>query len=327
MIKIILVDDQDLFRKLLQEWLKEEDELEIVGTANNGQQAINKVEELKPDVVIMDVEMPEMDGITATKIIRERFPETKVIVLSSHDEDVYLTKALRAGAKGYILKNNSATAEDISSTIHSVYQGYTKFGPGLFEHIIIHALDDLDRLREKFEEVAPTYNKFKQYLSDAKQKLEEISETEERLNNRFSDFETVNNSKLDEFRNEILQNQNATKITLEKITQESEKLNKRFEEMERLEKELRLLQTQLSDAGFNPKNFTKLERVEDQIRAYTSDVNKINKRFDLLQTSLIITFALVVISTFFSLFQLMFQPDNNNQFESMTQPQQISKLK
>lgn len=326
MIKIVLVDDQDLFRKLLQEWLNAENELEILGTANNGQQAIKKVEDLKPDVVLMDIEMPEMDGITATKIIRERFPETKVIVLSSYDDDVYLTKALRAGAKGYILKNNSATAEDISNTIKSVYQGYTKFGPGLFEHIIVHALDDLDQLREKFEEVAPTYNEFKQYLSDAKQKLEEITEKEERLNNRFSDFETVNNSKLEEFRNEILQSQNATKITLQKITQDSEKLNKRFEEMQRLEKELRLLQTQLSDAGFNPKNFTKLERVEDQIRAYTSDVNKINRRFDLMQTSLIIIFALVVISTFFSLFQFMFQPDNN-QFDSMTQPEEISKLK
>ncbi|MBR8827020.1 MAG: response regulator [Gomphosphaeria aponina SAG 52.96 = DSM 107014] len=326
MIKILLVDDQELFRKLLQNWLEEEEDFEVLKPASNGQQAIEKVEEFRPDVVLIDIEMPEMDGITATKIIMQRFPDIKVIVLSGYDDDDYVTKALKAGAKGYLLKNNTATAEDIANTIRAVYKGYTRFGPGLFESIITEALVDLEQLRQKFEEVAPTYDQFKEYLGEARQQLEDLTKVEEKFNQRLTKFEGVTNSHLEEFRHEILESKKEGKMTLEKISQAEAKFNQRFQEMESLETELKVLKKQLSDAGFNPNNFTKIERLEEQLQTHIADVNKMNKKFDLMQTFLIINFAFVFIAIFLSLFPFLFQPQDN-QFQGMTQPQEIGKLK
>jgi len=108
MIRILLVDDQTLLCEVLKTWLEVEDDFEIIGVAHNGNEALSQIESLSPDVVLMDIDMPEMDGLNATKIISERFPDVKVIFLSGHDEDDYLGKSLRAGAKGYLLKNTTA---------------------------------------------------------------------------------------------------------------------------------------------------------------------------------------------------------------------------
>jgi DNA-binding NarL/FixJ family response regulator len=134
MIRILLVDDQAIIREALKVLLEQEQDFEIVGTATNGQDAIDQVELLKPDVLLIDILMPGMDGVTATQIICQRFPETKVIVLSGHDDEEYLANALRAGAMGYLLKNTAG--EDLSSTIRSVYRGYGQLGPGLFEKMV-----------------------------------------------------------------------------------------------------------------------------------------------------------------------------------------------
>jgi DNA-binding NarL/FixJ family response regulator len=134
MIRILLVDDQNIIREALKVLLEQERDFEIVGTADNGQAAIDKVESLQPDVLLIDILMPGMDGVTATQIICERFPETKVIVLSGHDDEEYLARALRAGAKGYLLKNTEG--EDLANTIRSVYRGHGQLGPGLFEKMV-----------------------------------------------------------------------------------------------------------------------------------------------------------------------------------------------
>lgn len=134
MIRILLVDDQSLFCEILQNWLQVEPDFEIVGRAGNGQDAIAQVEQLQPDMVIIDIHMPEMDGVTATSIISQRFPKVKVIILSSDDDDISLANALKAGAKGYLLKNTQA--QDLASTIRSVDKGYSQIGPGLFEKIL-----------------------------------------------------------------------------------------------------------------------------------------------------------------------------------------------
>ena len=129
-IKVLVVDDQDFARKFLEKMLDAEtSELKVIGTANNGQQALQKVEFLHPDVVLIDLEMPEMDGVSATKIITQRFPNCKVLVLSSHDSSSYLNNALQAGAKGYLLKNTPG--EEIRNAISSVNKGYYQVGPGL----------------------------------------------------------------------------------------------------------------------------------------------------------------------------------------------------
>jgi DNA-binding NarL/FixJ family response regulator len=102
MIRLLLVDDQELVCQGLQAMLNLEPDIEVVGSANNGQIAIQQVEVLQPHVVLMDIRMPIMDGREATRIIGQRFPDTKVLVVSTFDEDDYIAHAIKAGAKGSV---------------------------------------------------------------------------------------------------------------------------------------------------------------------------------------------------------------------------------
>jgi DNA-binding NarL/FixJ family response regulator len=131
MIKVLIVDDQKTVQIFLKTSLEKEPGLEIVGTADNGKMAIEQVAALKPNIVLMDIEMPEIDGLTATKIICDRFVETKVLILSIHEDDVYLNKALQVGAKGYLLKNTPST--ELINAIYSASKNYFQLGPGLLE--------------------------------------------------------------------------------------------------------------------------------------------------------------------------------------------------
>ena len=133
-IRILLVDDRSFVRRFIHKSLEVDPNLNIVGMAQNGHEAIAQVESLNPDLVLIDLEMPEMDGITATEIIVQRFPQCKVLALSSHESGEYLQNALRAGAKGYIIKGSPA--EELTNAIRSVYQGYTQLSPGLLERVL-----------------------------------------------------------------------------------------------------------------------------------------------------------------------------------------------
>ncbi|WP_315787715.1 response regulator transcription factor [Fischerella sp. JS2] len=134
MIRLLLVDDQTLIRDGIRAMLNLEPDLEVVGTADNGESAIAQVKALQPDIVLMDVRMPVMDGRVATSIISEQFPNTKVIVLSTFDDDEYIADAMRSGAKGYLLKD--MPSEELAQAIRFVHKGYTQMGPGLLEKIV-----------------------------------------------------------------------------------------------------------------------------------------------------------------------------------------------
>jgi len=137
MIRILLVDDQNIVRQGIQALLEPRPKLKVVGTAEDGNSAIEQVGTLKPDLVIMDLEMPEMNGITATQKICQRFPKTKVLVLSSHEDWEYVTQALRAGAEGYLLKNT--LAEDLEQAIWSVYRGQSQVESKLLKEVLASA--------------------------------------------------------------------------------------------------------------------------------------------------------------------------------------------
>ena len=130
-IRILLVDDRDFIRQILRLSLKPESGLEIIGEAVDGQTAIAQTEAFHPDVALIDVEMPVMDGLKATQIIKERFADTKVIILSSYVNGEYIEEALKAGAKGYLLKNTPS--EEIVRAIRYVHKGYLQLGPGVSE--------------------------------------------------------------------------------------------------------------------------------------------------------------------------------------------------
>lgn len=127
MTKIIIVDDQISIREFLKVNLASEPDFQLVGGADSGQSAISQVEKYRPDIVLMDIEMPNMNGIVATQIISKRFADTKVILFTSKDDRQQLNLALKAGARGYVLKNTSP--QDISHIIRLTEKGFFQIGP------------------------------------------------------------------------------------------------------------------------------------------------------------------------------------------------------
>ena len=120
-IKVLVADDQTLFRAGLARLLEESPELDVVGEAKDGQQAVEMVRRLRPDVVLMDLKMPGVDGVEATRKITAEHPEVKVLVLTTFDVDSYVLQALRVGASGYVLKES--TPEAIVRSILTVMSG------------------------------------------------------------------------------------------------------------------------------------------------------------------------------------------------------------
>lgn len=135
-IRLLLVDDQMIIRQGLRSLLETKPDLEVVGEAENGQQAISQVAALQPDVVLMDVRMPVMDGVAATKLICAQ-GTAKVLVLTTFDDDDYVSQAMRLGARGYLLKDTHS--DDLAAAIRAVHKGYTQLGPGLMEKAIAPA--------------------------------------------------------------------------------------------------------------------------------------------------------------------------------------------
>lgn len=135
-IRVLLVDDHAVVRSGLATFLMVFDDLEFVGEASDGREAVQKCAELQPDVVLMDLMMPEMDGATATKAIRSRWPAIQVVALSSFKEDDLVQGALRAGAIGYLLKNTSAN--DLAAAIRAAVAGKPTLAPEAAQ-ALIHA--------------------------------------------------------------------------------------------------------------------------------------------------------------------------------------------
>ncbi|AFY32782.1 response regulator transcription factor [Calothrix sp. PCC 7507] len=134
MIKVLLVDDQSLIRQGLRALLELEPDLEIVGEAENGESAIKLIAELQPHVVLMDIRMPIMDGVAATQEIHQRFSGIKVLVLTTFDDQEYVTAALQNGAMGYLLKDTPS--EELAVAIRAVHKGYTQLGPGIVKKLL-----------------------------------------------------------------------------------------------------------------------------------------------------------------------------------------------
>lgn len=120
-IRILIVDDHPMVTEGIQAILETYDEFSIVGTINNGQEAVDKIDVLMPDVVLLDLNMPGLSGLNATEMILEKRPETKIVILSMHDSPEYISTALSHGAKGYILKD--VPTEEIQTAIETVMRG------------------------------------------------------------------------------------------------------------------------------------------------------------------------------------------------------------
>jgi NarL family two-component system response regulator LiaR len=135
-IRVLLVDDHAVVRSGLGAFLLVFDDLELVGEASGGEQAVMLCDKLQPDVVLMDLVMPGMDGAAATRVIRERWPHIQVVALTSFKEDELVQGVLQAGAIGYLLKN--VTADELAEAIRSAHAGKTTLAPEAAQ-ALIHA--------------------------------------------------------------------------------------------------------------------------------------------------------------------------------------------
>jgi len=133
-ITIVLADDHTIVRQGLAKLLEAEPDIQIVGEAENGREAVTKVEELQPNVVIMDIAMPLLNGIEATRQIRKISPHTKVIILSMHSHDRYISELISLGASGYLLKDS--TGGEIIKAISAAIKGDTYLSPSISRRVI-----------------------------------------------------------------------------------------------------------------------------------------------------------------------------------------------
>lgn len=134
MTRVLLVDDQTLIRQGIRLLLMTEPGMDVVGEAANGHEALEKVEALRPDVVLMDIRMPEMDGVAATREIAAHYPETGVIILTTFDDEEFIFEGLRAGARGYLLKDISS--EEMAEAVRVVSGGGALIQPSITRKVL-----------------------------------------------------------------------------------------------------------------------------------------------------------------------------------------------
>jgi two-component system, NarL family, response regulator NreC len=133
-IRVMLVDDHALFRQGLRTLLESREEFEVIAEAVDGQEAVGKAGELRPDVVLMDISLPGMDGLAATRLIRSQFPQIKVLMVTMHGGDEYFFRALEAGASGYVTKE--AAFSNVLAAIQSVHQGQMFISSSLTRRLV-----------------------------------------------------------------------------------------------------------------------------------------------------------------------------------------------
>ena len=152
-ITVILVDDHDVVRTGLRAFLNTQEDVKVVAEARNGQEALLRADEMKPDLVIMDITMPGMDGLEATRQLKARSPECLVLALTVHEDKQYFMEMLAAGASGYITKQ--AAADDLVAAIRAVAAGQVYLQPALARWL----LDDYQRLaKQEQAQAKPTEN-------------------------------------------------------------------------------------------------------------------------------------------------------------------------
>jgi DNA-binding NarL/FixJ family response regulator len=154
-IRVLLADDHAILRKGVRMLIHTQPDMEVVGEARTGREAIAEARRLKPDIVVMDVSLPELNGIESTRQICDELSRTKVIALSMHKDSVYVREILRAGARGYLLKDSED--EDLLKAIRAVYRGEAYLSPAISDAVLTdyrkHVSNPVDLLTSREREI------------------------------------------------------------------------------------------------------------------------------------------------------------------------------
>jgi len=157
-IKVLVVDDHAILRDGIRSLLERQEDIHVVGEASNGRDALSAVGELIPDIVLMDVAMPEMNGLEATRLIKEHYPQVRIIILTQHDNQEYVDPLLKAGASGYVLKRSGG--REVVMAIRQVHEEGAFLEPSVARHVLNDFVrpeeeerTSLSRLTEREKEV------------------------------------------------------------------------------------------------------------------------------------------------------------------------------
>ena len=134
MIKVLIADDQELMRESLKIILDVNNDIKVVGLAEDGRKVLDLLKKTLPDIILMDIRMPELDGVQCTKAVKKKFPDVKIIILTTFDDDEYVFYALKYGASGYLLKGCSV--QELTSAIHTVMNGGSILNQGVITKVV-----------------------------------------------------------------------------------------------------------------------------------------------------------------------------------------------
>ena len=136
-LRVLLADDHAVVRKGIRDFLEEDETLRVIGEANDGEEALAFIARDAPDVAVFDIQMPRLNGLDATRRVKQEFPNVQILILTAYDDDPYLFAALQAGASGYLLKTSSA--EELLYAVHSVAAGETALSPAVAKKLVRRA--------------------------------------------------------------------------------------------------------------------------------------------------------------------------------------------
>ncbi len=167
-IRVILAEDHTIVRQGLRSLLEQSDDIEVIAEAEDGREAVNKTEQLKPDIVLMDISMPILNGIEATRQIKKKFPDIKVLILTMHTTEEYISQILHAGASGYLVKKSAH--HELLSAIKAIQKGNSYLSPLVSKKVVDQYLQKTqdDIKQDRYEKLTTREREVLQLIAEGK---------------------------------------------------------------------------------------------------------------------------------------------------------------
>ncbi|MBW4483706.1 MAG: response regulator transcription factor [Tildeniella torsiva UHER 1998/13D] len=165
-IQLVIADNHTLVRAGFRSLVEELDGIEVIGEAENGRDALHLIETLKPQIVLMDIAMPEMNGLEATARIAREFPQVKVLILSMHANEEYVYQALRSGASGYLLKDSGT--EELELALRAIARGETYLCPAVSKYVVSDYVRRLSQDQNPLDQITPRQREILQLIAEGK---------------------------------------------------------------------------------------------------------------------------------------------------------------